>query len=148
MTEDTARRCVLIPCSNTETWAVPQICLAEILMLPAAMNKPPGQVTWRDRIVPILDMGEDDGSVWCKSSRASGLVAIFLGLEGEACKYWGVAVRGDSLAAAKILPEDVEDAPEAKLQHAAAAFHLKGVLYQVPDLDSLQKRIAVEQRVA
>jgi len=33
-------------------------------------------------------------------------------------------------------------------QHATAAFNFNGVLCQVPDLDSFQKKIAVSQHVA
>ncbi len=38
--------------------------------------------------------------------------------------------------------------PEQLSQHATAAFNFKGVLCQVPDLDSFQKKIAVSQQVA
>jgi hypothetical protein len=148
MTDDAFRWYVLIPCSDTETWAVPQICLAEIFTLSTDTDNPPNEITWRDRVVPILDRGHDDGSTWREPGRGSGLVAIFLGLEGDGCEYWGVAVRGEGLTIAKVSPDEVQDAPEAVLQYASAAFTLNGRIYQVPDLDGLQKHIAFSQQVA
>jgi hypothetical protein len=148
MADNAKHWCVLIPCSNTETWAVPQNCLAEIVTLPADTQLPPGQVQWRERKVPVLDLGNGDGSLWRQPRRETGLVAIFLGLRGEGCEYWGVAVRGEGLVVAGLSPEAVEDMPGRALEHATAAFMFNGVLCQVPDLDGLQKRIAVSQMVA
>lgn len=148
MTDETLRWCVLIPCSETESWAVPQICLAEIYTLYTDASAPPEQIEWRDRQVPVLDLGAGDGSVWRESRRGSGLIAIFLGLEGENCEYFGVAVRGDNLTAAKVSADTVKDVPEKKLEHATAAFELDGSVFQVPDLDGLQKKLAVAQQIA
>lgn len=148
MTDDTKQWCVLIPCSTTETWAVPQNCLAEIMTLNVDTALPPDAVSWRGRTVPVLDFGSDDGSLWREPHRGAGLVAIFLGLRGEGCEYWGVAVRGEGLKVVSLAPEEVEDVPEQASQYATAAFNFNGVLCQVPDLDSLQKKIAVTQQVA
>jgi hypothetical protein len=148
MTDNTKRWCVLIPCSKTETWAIPQNCLGEILTLQGDTELPPDEVSWRGRKVPLLDFGSDDGSLWREPRRGTGLVAIFLGLKGEGCEYWGVAVRGEGLRVVGLSPEEVEDVPERVSQHATAAFNFKGVLCQVPDLDSFQKKIAVSQQVA
>ena len=148
MTDDAKQWCVLIPCSNTETWAVPQNCLAEIMTLNVDTVLPPDEVSWRGRTVPVLDFGSDDGSFWREPHRGTGLVAIFLGLRGEGCEYWGVAVRGEGLKVVSLTPEEVEDVPERASQYATAAFNFNGVLCQVPDLDSLQKKIAVTQQVA
>ena len=148
MTEDAMRWCVLIPCSTEETWAVPQICLAEILTLQTDAEQPPEEVEWRGRQVPVLDMGSEDGSSWQGSRRGAGLVAIFLGLEGEGCEYWGVAVRGEGLSVEKVSTDDVLDAPEEVRSHATAAFRLHGALYQVPDLDALQKNISLSRQMA
>ncbi|MEZ5503593.1 MAG: hypothetical protein R3E50_13380 [Halioglobus sp.] len=148
MSENTKRWCVLIPCSRTETWAVPQNCLAEIVTLYTDSDLPPDEVTWRGRTVPVLDLGSEDGSPWREQRRGAGLVAIFLGLKGEGCEYWGVAVRGRGLCVVSLLPEEVEDAPEAVGQHATAAFNFHGQLCQVPDLDRFQKQIAASQKVA
>ena len=145
MTENAKRWCVLIPCSSTETWAVPQNCLGEIVTVPAESNQPPGEVTWRGHAVPVVDLGGADGSTWRDASRGTGLVAVFLSLKGAGCAYWGVAVRGRGLRAVDLAAEEIDDRPEEACAHATAAFNFKGVLYQVPDLDGFQKRIAVNQ---
>jgi hypothetical protein len=148
MSDNTKRWCVLIPCSRTETWAVPQNCLGEIVTLHSDTVLPPDEITWRGRTVPVLDFGSDDGSLWREPRRGAGLVAVFLGLKGEGCEYWGVAVRGQGLRVVSLSPEEVKDMPEQVQQHATAAFNFNGVLCQVPDLDSFQKKIAVSQQVA
>lgn len=148
MSEDTSRWCVLLPCTNTETWAVPQNCLGEILTLYTDEDMPPEEVTWRDRIVPVLDLGADDDSAWREPRRGSGLMAIFLGLKGEGCEYWALPLRGAGLSVVNVLSEEVEDAPEQVSQHATAAFNFRGVLCQVPDLDGFQKKITLSQNVA
>jgi hypothetical protein len=142
MSENAKRWCVLIPCSATETWAVPQNCLGEIFTVQADFDRPPDRVEWRGLTVPVLDFGGDDGSQWRDPGRGTGLVAIFLGLKGEGCSYWGVAVRGDGLRVVDLVAEEVEDMPEQVGESATAAFNFKGVLCQVPDLDSFQKQIA------
>ena len=148
MTDENLRWCVLIPCSRDEVWAVPQICLAEIYTLHTDSDLPPEEINWRDRKVPVMDLGPDDGSVWRETRRGSGLIAIFLGLEGEACDYWGVAVRGEGLTVAKMGAEEVSDAPDAVVEHATAAFERDGVIYQVPDLAQLQKELAESRQLA
>jgi len=148
MTDDVSHWCVLIPCSKTESWAVPQNCLAEIVTLHDATERPPEALSWRGMSVPVLDFGNDDGSPWREQHGGAGLIAIFLGLEGEDCDYWGIAVRGEGLAVKRVCAQQVEDAPEAAQQHATAAFKLQGAVYQVPDLALLQKKIATSQAMA
>lgn len=145
MSESTKQWCVLIPCSSTETWAVPQNCLGEIFSVHTYNEEPPKQVEWRGETVSVLDFGSDDGPQWRDPGRGAGLVAVFLGLKGEGCSYWAVAVRGDGLRVVNLAGEDVEDMPEQVVEHATAAFSFRGVLCQVPDLDSFQKKIAVNQ---
>jgi hypothetical protein len=148
MTENIKRWCVMVPCSRTETWAVPLNCLAEIVTLHTDALSPPGELSWRDRSVPILDLGAGDGSAWRSEVRGTGLLAIFLGLKGEGCEYWGLAVRGEGLRVVSLSGEAVEDMPEQIQQHATAAFTFNGVLCQVPDLDSFQRKVAASQHVA
>jgi hypothetical protein len=148
MTDNTKLWCALLPCSKTETWAVPQNCLAEIVTLHTDALLPPQELIWRERTVPVLDLGSDDGSLWQQPNREAGLVAIFLGLKGEGCEYWGVAIRGAALKVASLVPEEVEEVAGGVQEHATAAFMFNGVLCQVPDLDSFQKKIAVSQRAA
>jgi hypothetical protein len=145
MTDDTSRWCVLMPCSKTEAWAVPQNCLAEIVTLHDVAEQPPDEILWRGVSVSVLDFGDDDGSAWREHHGDTGLIAIILGLEGEGCDYWGVAVRGEGLAVKRVAAGDVEDLPDAVREHASAAFNLHGTAYQVPDLAALQKKIAASQ---
>jgi hypothetical protein len=148
MSDDTARWCVLIPCSKREYWAVPQNCLAEIVTLHGDAGEPPEELSWRGELVPVLDFGGDEGPAWREQLGGSGLVAIFLGLEGEGCDYWGLAVRGDGLAVRQIASDAVQDVPDAALEYAAAAFRLEGEVYQVPDMLLLQRKIATSLEVA
>ncbi len=148
MTDDTSRWCVLIPCSNTESWAVPQNCLAEIVTLQASAEQPPDELSWRGQTVPVLDFGYDDGSQWRDQHGGTGLVAVFLGLEGEGCDYWGVAIRGEGLAVTPVATGDAEDTPASVLEHSSGAFKFHGAVYQVPDLALLQRKIAASQEVA
>jgi hypothetical protein len=142
------RWCVLLPCSGTETWAVPQNCLAEIVTLYTDAATPPATVNWRDRTVPVLDLGSEDGSQWREPRRGAGMIAIFLGLKGEGCEYWGLAVRGGGLKVVNLSNGEVKDMPEQVKQHATAAFTFDGMLCQVPDLDSFQRMSTVKQQVA
>lgn len=145
MSESAKRWCVLIPCSSTETWAVPQNCLGEILTVHTDDEQPPEKVAWRGETVPVLDFGHEIGPQWRDPGRGTGLVAVFLGLKGEDCSYWGVAVRGDGLRVLDLAAEEVEDVPDQVGEHATAAFSFKGVLCQVPDLDGFQKQFAANQ---
>ena len=143
MTDSAKKRCVLIPCSSTETWAVPQNCLGEIVTVQADSDQPPSTVTWRDHTVPVVDVGATDGAPWRDASRGTGLVAVFLGLKGEGCAYWAVAVRGGRLQVVDLSAEAVNDVPEQVSEHSTAAFDFDGVVYQVPDLEGFQKQVAV-----
>lgn len=148
MTDDASRWCVLIPCSKTESWAVPQNCLAEIVTLHDTVEQPPEELDWRGMSVPVLDFGHEDGSHWREQLGGTGLIAIFLGLEGQGCDYWGLAVRGEGLGVRRVAEQQVEDAPGAVQQHATGAFKLQGAVYQVPDLALLQQKIVTGLAVA
>jgi hypothetical protein len=145
---DEGRWCVLLPCSSSEHWAVPQNTLAEIVTLPADEEQPPEVLDWRGNSVPVLDFGDDDEAPWRERLSGTGLVAVFLGLEGENCDYWAVAVRGEGLAVRQISSEMLEDAGDVTVEHASSAFNLGGTVYQVPDLLALQRRIAANMDTA
>jgi hypothetical protein len=132
----------LLPCAADQHWAVPQNALAEIVTLPGDDEQPPEELAWRGVSVPVLDFGRDDGSSWRERVGGTGLVAVFLGLEGERCDYWGVALRGAGLTVKRIAAADIVDAPDAVVEHATAAFTLGNTTYQVPDLVALQRQIA------
>ena len=142
MSESAARMCVLLPLGGGQQWAVPQSCLAEILTLQPEGDEPPGSVSWRGVDVPVLDCGSASGSPWLDSRTGAGLVAVILGLGGQACDYWAVALRGGGLAVRRLEDDACEDQPEAVADHALAAFSLDGSLYQVPDLPALQQQAA------
>ena len=133
-------RCVLLSPNRDERWAVPQNCLAEILTLGIGHDAPLDTVNWRGRQVPVVDFGVASGG--------ARLVAVFLGLAGEGCDYWGVAVNGAGLAVVSLSPGEVTDAPDAVVEHAQAAFRYGDALYQVPDLERLQRRIADGKKAA
>ena len=145
MNEKARRWCVLIPCSSAETWAVPLNCLGEILTVHTESVAPPARLDWRGETLQVMDFGADEGAPWRDPSRGAGLVAVFLGLRGEGCAYWGIAVRGEGLRVVDLADEALEDVPEQLSDHAAAAFRFNGVLCQVPDLDGFQKQIAVNR---
>ena len=148
MTDDTTHWCVLMLCSKTESWAVPQNSIAEIVTLQATTEQPPEELEWRGQTIPVLDFGFEEDCSWREQLGGTGLIAIFLGLKGEGCDYWGVAVRGEGLAVKRVAAAEVEDAPESTLQHATAAFKLDDVIYQVPDLAVFQRKIAATEEVA
>ena len=134
--------CILLPCSEGERWAVPQNTLGEIVTLHADSEQPPDMLTWRGESVPVLDLGGDGESPWREPMGGTGLVAVFLGLEGEKCRYWGLALRGTGLAVKRLLPAEIEEATGAVAEYATAAFDLAGDTCQVPDLPALQRRAA------
>jgi len=148
MTEETFTHCVLVPCSETERWAVPQNCLAEILTINSTAAAPPDEVLWRGMQVPVVDVGAGSEIPWSDERLGTGLVAVFLGLRGEGCEYWGVALRATGLEVVALSPEDVSDRPEAVSEYGTAAFEYQGIVYQVPDIDRLQKKLAVSLQVA
>ena len=59
-----------------------------------------------------------------------------------------MAVRGQGLKVAALVPEEIEEVTEGVQEYASAAFMFNGVLCQVPDLDSFQKKVTVSQMVA
>lgn len=148
MMEESSRWCVLLPCSASQAWAVPQKCLAEIVTVQADSEYPPGEITWRGESVPVLDFSDTTDSAWRDSRSGTGLVAVLLGLEGGACRYWGVAVRGEGLGVSEMNEDEMEDLPDSVLEHASAAFRMSGQVYQVPDLGALQDSLGVDSAAA
>ena len=144
MSDKSSLDCVLLPCGQNEAWAVPQRCLAEIVTIQDADEWPPDDINWRGEVIPVIDFGTDDELPWRDPRGNSGLIAVMLGLKGASCRYWGIAVRGMGLGVTAIEGEQLEDLPEAVLEHATAAFRMNGVVYQVPDLPALQQQ-AIDQ---
>jgi hypothetical protein len=142
MSELSSAWCVLLPCSDDQVWAVPRGCLGEIVTVPADEGPPPQEINWRGEVVPVIDFGGEDEPGWRDPRGGTGLIAVFLGLAGEACPYWGVAVRGEGLGVSSMLESDIEDLPDAVLEHTIAAFRMQDTVYQVPDLPALQRELA------
>ncbi len=145
MTKESPRLFILLTCSSTQAWAVPQSCLAEIVTVADAGEEPPGEIDWRGGRVPVLDLGADEPGSWRDRRSGSGLIAVMLGLAPDAPGCWGVAVRSTGLGISELAADDVEDAPEEIVEHARAAFRLGGALYQVPDLPAWQRTVQPHQ---
>lgn len=136
MEENTTQHCVLLPCSETERWAIPQNCLAEIVTYSGDEDSPPREIDWRGQVIPVLDLQDSDDQSW-----RNRLIAVVLGLEGEGLEYWGVALRGDGLTAVNLAESAVEDLDTVTGEHSSATFRLGAQEYQVPDLLALQKHM-------
>lgn len=133
--------CVLLPCSSERWWAVPQRCLGEIVTVPSTEEWPPAEISWRGQTVPVVDFGSKDTQPWRDHRGGAGLVAIILGRRDEACRYFGVAVRGGVLGVSSLCDDEIEDLPHSELDFSTAAFRMNDNIYQVPDLLALQRAI-------
>lgn len=142
MSDETLSNCVLLPCSSTRSWAVPQRCLGEIVTVPATEDVPPAEINWRGEVVPVIDFGSGDPAPWRDQRSGAGLVAVILGQRDEACRYFGVAVRGGALGVSKLSEEEIEDLPDGEFDYSRAAFRMHDIVYQVPDLLALQRAIS------
>jgi chemotaxis signal transduction protein len=133
---------VLLPCSSERSWVVPQRCLGEIVTVPSSEEQPPAEISWRGQLVPVIDFGSGDTLPWRDHRGGAGLVAVVLGRRDEACKYFGVAVRGGALGVSELPEDDIEDLPTTESDFITAAFRMDGNIYQVPDLLALQRAIS------
>lgn len=134
-----ARMCVLLPCGGDLRWAVPQSCLTEIHTVAADSDDPPATVNWRGLDLPVVDVGARSGTPWRDSRSGTGLVVIIPGVSGHGSDYWALALRGAGLAVRDVQEVDCDDLPDSLVEHSVAAFALGGVVYQVPDLASLER---------
>ncbi|MEE4144904.1 MAG: hypothetical protein V2I26_08900 [Halieaceae bacterium] len=142
MTESFSGCCVLLPCAADYSWVVPQGCLGEIVTVPAAADHPPGEIEWRGETVPVMDVGGEGAPPWRDQRGGSGLVAVVLGQRGEACQYFGLAVRGTRLGVSNLAQEAIEDLEEPLSDYATAAFRMNEHTYQIPDLVAMQRSLA------
>lgn len=137
MGESVLRKCLFLPRSASEIWAVPKNCLAEIVTLYRVDETPPETVVWRGREVPVVDAGRGAQTPWRDPRARTGLIAILLGIDGTGCEYLGVPLRGVGLGLYEVPEEEVEDCPGEALPGSTGAFTWRGVTYQVPDLLAL-----------
>lgn len=147
MSADMPGYCVLLPCSARRWWVVPQRCLGEIVTVATAEDQPPTRITWRGEEVPVVDFGPHDALPWREQRGGTGLVAVVLGQRNEACRYFGIAVRGPHLGVSKLVDEEIEDIPEPLPDFATAVFRMNGEVFQVPDLLALQRAIGSGENV-
>ena len=148
MSDNSSHWCVFLPCSDAELWALPQNCLAEIVTLPAEGDLPPEEISWRGQSVPVLDLDEEHDQPWRDVRGGTGLIAVVLGLKGEGCDYWGVALRGEGLGMRDISQDEVEDVPDLAGERAVGAFRIGSSVYQIPDLLELQRDITASRAIA
>lgn len=137
MAESALRKCLFLPRSASEIWAVPKNCLAEIVTLYRVDEDPPATVSWRGQEVPVVDADRGRQTPWRDPRARTGLVAILLGIDGTGCEYLGVPLRGVGLGLYEVPEEEVVDCPGQALAGSRGAFTWRGVTYQVPDLMAL-----------
>ena len=147
MTETVSGCCVLLPCAPEFSWVVPQSCLGEIVTVPCGQDQPPAVINWRGESVPVIDLGGSDAAPWRDQRGGAGLVAVLLGRADEACRYFGLAVRGVDLGVSELAQEQIEDLDEPLSDFAIAAFRMNEHTYQVPDLLALQRTLASREAV-
>jgi chemotaxis signal transduction protein len=148
MTETVTGCCVLLPCAPEFSWVIPQACLGEIVTVPSTEELPPRVINWRGETVPVMDIGGQDAGQWRDQRGGAGLVAVLLGQRDEACRYFGLAVRGVNLGVSNLAREQIEDLDEPLSDYATAAFRMNEQTYQIPDLLALQRALASREVVA
>ncbi len=146
MSEVRVRRCLFLPCSAGEIWALPTSCLAEIVTLYDVDPLPPEWIKWRGQQVPVLDLDGNQSARWRDSRSGSGMVAVLLGIAGLDCHYLGVALRGAGLGLHEVPENEMEDCPDEIFARSVGAFRWRDTLYQIPDLLALLKEVGQEWR--
>ena len=134
------RQCVVLPCTDSDLWAVPENSLAELVTLSVEEDTPPAELDWRGQQIPVLDL-QAGSRGWGERHGGTGLIAVLHGLDTSGPAFWGVCLREHGLRV-EDLPEAVDDVPDESAEYALSAFRHQGQLYQVPDLVALQRRAA------
>ncbi len=147
MSEMRVRRCLFLPCSAGEIWALPTNCLAEIVTLYNVDPLPPEWIKWRGQQVPVLDLDSSQSVRWRDQRSGSGMVAVLLGIAGLGCNYLGVALRGPGLGLHDVPEDEVDDCPDEALARSVGAFRWRDTLYQIPDLPALLKEVGEEWQI-
>ncbi len=135
-----SQQCVVLPCTATDLWAVPENSLAEIVALTADGDSPPDELDWRGHRIPVMDL-QTGGEHWGSRHGGTGLIAVLHGLDASAPAFWGVCLREHGLRV-EDLPEAPDDVPEDAAEYALGAFRHNGAVLQVPDLAAMQLRAA------
>lgn len=130
--------CVLLNCADGETWAVPQAALAAVVH--RAQSEALHELRWGELSLPVLDRTRAR-EVTFPGPAAGELLAVFRGGQAGSTPFWALRLVPPGACWVSLSEEDVEDAPDAVMPGALAAFRHAGVLCQVPDLSSIESQL-------
>lgn len=124
--------CVLLPCSNGETWAVPLSSVAEVVVGGDLRSE---RLCWRGCELPCYPFGQ--------AQQSSGIYAVMVGLNDLAGGHWAVCLRNQALAYLSLAEADTVQFPGGASSNAdiLAVFAVAGKTCVVPDLGALQLRL-------
>jgi hypothetical protein len=124
--------CVLLPCSNGETWAVPLNSVAEVVVGGDWRSE---RLRWRGRELPCYPSGQ--------AEQNGGIYAVMVGLGDLAGDHWAVCLRNQALAYLPLAETDTIQLPGDTSPNAdiLAVFAVAGKTCVVPDLGALQLRL-------
>ncbi|MDO8860083.1 hypothetical protein Q6D67_00100 [Haliea sp. E1-2-M8] len=126
--------CVLLPCSNGETWAVPVNSVAEVVVAGELRS---GRLYWRGRELPLYP--PETGA-----ERSGGMYAVMLGLRDLAGDYWAICLQNRRLGYLPLAETDLagQDEDVGVTDYTLAVFALAGNSCVIPDLGALQVSLA------
>lgn len=130
-------RCVLLPCSSGETWAVPMNSVAEVV---ASGEIRSGRLRWRGRELPVYAPAAVEQS--------GGVYAVMLGLDDLAGDFWAISLRNQALVYLPLIEADTtEPAKDDRVNvDGLAVFAVAGATCVVPDLAALQLGLGAAPR--
>ncbi|MEQ8803676.1 hypothetical protein [Haliea sp.] len=133
LTTDSSVPCVLLPCSNGDTWAVPLNSVAEVLVDGEVRS---GRLRWRGRELPVYPPAP--------AEQSNGPHAVIRALGELAGDYWALGLRDRSLAYLPLTESDLAEptAGDIVTADALAVFALGGDICVIPDLGALQASLA------
>lgn len=126
--------CVLLPCANGETWAVPVNSVAEVLGTAELRS---GRLCWRGLELPVYPPA-------ATAEPGGGMYAVMLGLRDVAGDYWAVSLQKRRLEYVLLTETGLagEDAGTGDTADTLAVFALAGHRCVIPDLPALQLSLA------
>lgn len=127
--------CVLLPCANGETWAVPVNSVAEVL---GAGELSSGRLCWRGQELPVYPPAA------ATAEHGGTMYAVMLGLRDVAGSYWAIRLQNRRLEYALLTGADLaeEDEEVGRTADTLAGFVLAGHRCVIPDLGALQLSLA------
>lgn len=129
-------RCVLLPCSSGQTWAVPLNSVAEVVASGEVRSE---RLRWRGRELPVYPPP-------AAAEQSGGIYAVMLGLDDLAGDYWAVSLCNRALAYLLLTEADTAELAGDGSVNADAlpAFAVAGASCVVPDLADLQRSLHAE----